>query len=92
MSDPKASVRENLKDHWTTTREFLKPTVTKEVIADLRGRFGKEVRPPQMPIKYRWPGERGGISSLVMSVPVAIGDKFEKWWQEQARISRRWMK
>ena len=90
MSNPK--VRENLRDRFKATTDLINFSVTKEVLADLRGRFGKEARSPQMPQKYHVPGTVGGLASTVKSVAYAVGDKAEKWWQEQAKITRRWVK
>ena len=90
MSDGK--VRGNIKDHISTTKELVNFNITKEIWADVKGRFGKEGRSPQMPMKYHWPGTVGGLASIIETIPIAIVDKAEKWWQEQAKITRRWVR
>jgi len=87
------SVRENLKDRLEASKDLVDFSVTKEAWADVKGRFGKDVRPPTMPIKYKLPyGTVGGVGGILSSIPVALLDKAERWWQEQAKITRKWVK
>ena len=86
------SVRENLKDRLEASKELVNFSVTKEVWADFKGRLGKDVRPTTMPSKYNTPGTVGGLGGTVLATVVALADKAEEWWQEQARITRRWVK
>jgi hypothetical protein len=86
------SVRENLKERFDATKKLVDFSITKKVVSDLKGRLGKDVRDPTMPMEYGIPGKVGGIAGLALAIPVAVIDKVEAWWQEQARISRKWVK
>jgi len=86
------SVRANLRDRMEATKTLVDFSVTKEVWVDLKGRFGRDVRPTTIPAKYGLPGTIGGVAGTLLTIPVALVDKAEKWWQEQARITRRWVK
>ena len=88
------SVRANLKDRMESTKDLVNFSVIKETWADLKGRFGKDVREPEMGRKYNVPGNGtvGGAMGTLLAIPIAMLDKAEDWWQEQARITRRWVK
>jgi len=86
------SVRSNLRDRVEATKELVDFSITKEVWSDLKGRLGRDVREPTLPRKYNLPGTKGGVVGTILAIPVALADKVEKWWQEQARITRRWIK
>jgi hypothetical protein len=86
------SVRANLRERFEATKKLVDFSISKKVISDLKGRLGKDVRDPTMPREYGIPGKVGGVAGLALAIPVAVVDKVEEWWQEQARISRRWVK
>lgn len=88
------SVRENLKDRLEASKDLVNFSVTKETWADLKGRFGKDVREPEMGRKYTVPGNGtvGSVAGTLLAIPIALLDKAERFWQEQAKITRRWVK
>lgn len=85
-------IKSNLHDRVEATKDLVNFSITKELVADVKGRFGKNVTEPSMGKKYNLPGTAGGLLGTVVAVPVAILDKVEKFAQEQAAITRRWIK
>jgi len=87
-----STIRENFRDRAATVKILFDFSVTKEVLSDLKGRFGRDVKEPTMGRKYISPlaGERGGIVSTLTAIPVALLDKVENFAQENGEITRRW--
>ena len=85
----------NIRDRFTSARHFVRTQVelTRRAWEDIKGRFGLEgAKEPTLPKEAGIPGVVSGTFDVIRAYAALTADNIERFVQEQADITRRWVR